>query len=154
MKFSIEQDSRYEEAKISILCAQRTDDILALEKLILDFLEQREKQSQKILGLKDDAEYFLLPKNILFFQTEANNVYAHTELDSYLTKYKLYELENLLPIFFQRISKSTLINTEKILSVKRELSGSAILYLNQSSKKVYCSRAYYHELRTKLLIKY
>lgn len=149
MKFSSELDPACAEPHISIKFSERTEDIQSLEKLILDFLSQQEK----IIGIKENIEFFLSPKEILFFQTEDNSIYAHTEQDSYLTKHKLYELDSKLPSFFQRVSKSTIVNINKIVASKRELNGSAILHFNHSSKMVYCSRSYYHDLRAKLISK-
>lgn len=150
MKFRLEQDANCTETEILLRFSSKTEEIEKLEKLIAQFLNQNEK----IVGFQEEKEFFLSPKDILFFQTEENFLFAHTSNNFYLTKYKLYELEEKLPPFFQRISKSTIVNTEKVLSSQRELNGSALLSLFNSNKTIYCSRNYYAELKNKLLRTY
>ena len=41
----------------------------------------------------EDTEYYLSLDEILFFETEAKEVWVHTTDKMYQTRYKLYELE-------------------------------------------------------------
>ena len=59
---------------------------------------------------------------------------------------KLYELENILPNSFLRISKSTIVNIQKIYSLSHSVSSHLITFQN-SHKQVYVSRMYYKVLK-------
>ena len=63
---------------------------------------------------KGNTEYYIAVDNILFFETDNGQINAHTRDDIYQVKYKLYELENILPGYFMRISKSAILNTKQI----------------------------------------
>ncbi len=55
---------------------------------------------------KESSEYFLDLADILFFETDSKD-FAHARNEAYEVKLKLYELEEILPIFLW-ISKSTI----------------------------------------------
>ena len=59
---------------------------------------------------KDRSEYFLDLGTLLFFETDGKRICGHTRNEAYEVKQKLYELEELLPIAFCRISKSAIVN--------------------------------------------
>ncbi len=54
---------------------------------------------QKYVFYKGNTEYYLPLKDILFFQTEGEQILAYTKEDVYEMKYKLYQLEEMLPGF-------------------------------------------------------
>lgn len=89
-------------------------------------------------------------EEILFFETESKLVYAHTRDNVLETEYKLYELEELLPGFFMRISKSAIVNLNHIYSIARNLTSSSVVEFAQSHKQVYVSRNYYKALVERL----
>ena len=62
-------------------------------------------------------------------------------------KYKLYELEEKLPSYFLRISKSTILNTRKVYSITKNLAGASKIEFQDTYKTVYCSRNYYKALK-------
>ena len=70
-----------------------------------------------------------------------------------LTIYKLYELEEFLPGYFMRVSKSTILNTNHIYSITRSISSSSKVEFQNTHKQVYVSRYYYKPLKIKLLEK-
>ena len=68
----------------------------------------------------------------------------------YEVKYKLYELEGILPNNFMRVSKSTILNVNYIYSITRNLTSSSLVEFKNTHKKVYVSRYYYKPLKIKL----
>jgi len=106
--------------------------------------------TQKLVFYKDATEYYLELDEILFFETDETGISAHTKKDVYQTKYKLYELEDLLPGFFMRVSKSTILNTRHIYSINRNLTASSVVAFSGTHKQVYVSRYYYKPLISKL----
>ncbi|QIK70558.1 LytTR family transcriptional regulator [Erysipelothrix sp. HDW6C] len=107
-------------------------------------------QSQEILVEERGNEHAIDLNRILFFETEVDNVYAHTQQKSYRTKYRLYELEALLPNNFMRISKSTIVNTQHIASIERNLTSSRCIQFFDTHKVSYVSRMYFSLLKKKL----
>jgi DNA-binding LytR/AlgR family response regulator len=68
----------------------------------------------------------------------------------YTAPYKLFELENILPSSFVRISKSSIANVMRISSLSRELVGNGEITFTRSDKKTYFSRGYYKILRDRI----
>lgn len=104
------------------------------------------KSKPSIQFFKQDTEYYLDLDAILFFESDNGRVYAHTANDMFFTTQKLYELENILPNSFLRISKSTIVNIQKIYSLSHSVSSHLITFQN-SHKQVYVSRMYYKVLK-------
>ena len=102
MKLRIEIDSNLEETEIVIKAAALTDEIADLQRLL------QESKSPRLIFYKGTGEYYLDLSEILFFETEGNKIYAHTQKDAYEVRLKLYELEAILPRYFSRVSKSTI----------------------------------------------
>ena len=73
-------------------------------------------------------------------------VFAHTKKDMFSVCQKLYELENILPRSFMRISKSTIVNIQKIYSLSHSVSSHLITF-QDTHKQVYVSRMYYKILK-------
>lgn len=145
MKLRIEIDKNINENEVVIKCNELTTEVEAIQKLLSDMLTPKEK----IVFFKNDTEYYIDMNEILFFETEDNTICAHTSCDIFTVKYKLYELEELLPGFFMRISKSAILNTNHIYSISHSLSSSRVEFQN-SHKQVYVSRYYFKPLKIKL----
>ncbi len=109
-----------------------------------------ELQNTSIQAIYRGSDIVLDPKDILFFETEQNTVYAHALTESFETRYKLYELEDLLSNRFIRISKSTIANIQEISSIERNITSSRKISFFNSVKVVYVSRMYYPLLKEKL----
>ena len=105
MKVRIEIDSNIEEDEIIIKCKELTKSIQKIEETI-----QQENQIINFTFYKDNTEYYIPLNSILFFETSGNEINAHTSNEIYKVKYKLYELEEILPINFIRVSKSTILS--------------------------------------------
>lgn len=88
-------------------------------------------------------------REILFFETNERNVYAHTVDNAFLIHYRLYELEENLPDDFLRVSKSSILNVNEILSLTRSVTGNLVKFKN-TYKQIYVSRRFLKELKNKL----
>ena len=146
MKIRIEIDENLIEDEVVIHCAGITDEVTKVQKAVSEVVNA----TQKLVFYKDATEYYLELDEILFFETDENGISAHTRKEVYQTKYKLYELEDLLPGFFMRVSKSTILNTRHIYSINRNLTASSVVAFNGTHKQVYVSRYYYKPLISKL----
>ena len=145
MKIKIEMDEQAEE-EVIIRCRGMTEQIAAIQRAV----SEAAGSVQKIVLYKGNTEYYLPMNDILFFETADHGVAAHTGNDMYEAGYKLYELEEILPGFFMRVSKSTILNTSHIFSINRNLTASSVVAFENTHKKVYVSRYYYKPLISKL----
>ena len=121
-----------------------TEDVARLQQLIL------EQKMTPLTFYKDRSEYFVDVSKILFFETDGEKIYAHTREEAYEVRQKLYELEEILPIAFCRISKSTIVNTKQIYSIEKSFSGTSTVNFYQTHKQVHVSRHYYQLLKERL----
>ncbi|MGN0341041.1 MAG: LytTR family DNA-binding domain-containing protein [Lachnospira sp.] len=145
LKIRIEMSEDVQE-EVVIRCREITPEIIRLQQL----LSGNSDRSNQFLVYRGDTEYYLNVNDIIFFETEGNAVMAHTRNDVYETRRKLYELEELLGGRFQRISKSAIVNVDKVYSIKRNVTSSSAIEFQGTHKQIYVSRAYYKVLREKL----
>ena len=143
MKVRIELDLSMDEPEILIRAPRLTQELAQLQESIL---------KQKLVPLafyKDRSEYFLDLANILF-ETDGEKIFGHNKDEAYEVKQKLYELEELLPIAFCRISKSTIVNAKADLFFREVFSGTSTVNFYQTHKQVHVSRRYYQVLKERL----
>lgn len=145
MKIRMEIDPDAPE-ELVIRCKALTADIVKLEQL----LTKEWNPSGEMILYQDDTEYYIETKRILFFETEGTQVLAHTEKEIFETRKKLYELEDILGSAFLRISKSAIVNLDKIYSIRRNLTASSEISFRGTHKQIYVSRAYYKVLKEKI----
>jgi len=146
VKVHIEVDESMPTDEVLIRCGRADESIRNICQLILE----HGGAEPNITFYKENMEFYFPLSNILFFETEGEHIYAHTGDDSYLIKYRLYELENLLPRSFVRVSKSTIANAAKVYSVTRNITSASLIQFAGSHKQVYASRNYYNDLQQRL----
>ena len=146
MKIKIEIDENLSEDEVLIRCRGLTEQVTEIQKAVSEVVNT----SQRFVFYRGNTEYYLALDEILFFETDGDGINAHTRDNIYQTKYKLYELEDLLPGCFMRISKSSIVNTNHIYSISRNLTASSVVAFAGTHKQVYVSRYYYKPLVNKL----
>lgn len=146
MKVTIELDASLTENEVLIRCPSLDAEVRELQ----DALRRASFCSRKFACSHDGKEYFIPLADILFFETDAGRVRAHTASGIYFTKLKLYELEEMLSGTFMHISKSAILNAERVYSITKSLSGSSVVEFYGTHKQVYVSRHYYKPLKMKL----
>ena len=127
-----------EDDEVVINCAELTDEVRRIQRILSEELEQ-----SIIEGFSGETLFHIRPDEVLFFETEGGAVFAHTVTGCYHIKLRLYELENTLPRNFIRISKSAILNTRLICSVTGGISSSRLVRFSNCHKQVYISRKYY-----------
>lgn len=135
-----------ESEEIVIRCRERTDEIKRIESVVENLLRGG---SELVLSI-GSREYYVPKSEILFFETYDGKVCAHTKDRMYQTAYKLFELEEILPVYFVRISKSVIANVRLISSLSRELTGNGEITFKECDKATYFSRGYYKILKDKI----
>lgn len=105
------------------------------------------------LQAKMEGDYqFVDAMDVLYFESVDNRVFLYTENAVMEVKQRLYELEDMLSKQdFIRISKSQIININKIKTLKPELNRT-ILATMCNGEQLYISRKYVKELRSLLAI--
>ncbi len=146
MKIKVDVNPEIKETEITISCSELNEDIINLQK-------QLTKQSGNEIQLElhnENTSYFVRVSDILYFETCDGQIIAQGAIDAYDSDYRLYELEELLPYYFIRVSKSTIVNTKKIAAITRNVTASSLIRFKDSTKIAYVSRSYYHQLRDRL----
>ncbi len=145
MKIKIEIDETAQEDEIIVKCRELNDNVRRIQQAVTELSDRNE-----IEFFKDGTEYFLPVESVLFFETAGNLINAHTADDVFQVKFKLYELENILPGYFVRVSKSTILNIRHIYSIEKNITSSSLVRFSKTHKQVYVSRNYYRFLKQRL----
>lgn len=145
MKIRIEIDETVQEDEVIVKCRELNDNVRRIQQAVSEISDRNE-----IEFFKDGAEYFLPVESVLFFETAGNLIDAHTADDVFQVKAKLYELENILPGYFVRVSKSTILNIRHIYSIEKNITSSSLVRFSKTHKQVYVSRNYYKFLKQRL----
>ena len=147
MKLRIEVTDGLPEYEVVIRCGRVDDTVQKLQAYIQSL------NKPKLTFYKGQQEFYLPFEEILFFETDGEQVHAHTESDSFRVKHRLYELENLLPSTFARAAKGTIVNASRIYAISRNLTSSSLIRFSGTHKQVFVSRHYYQSLKDKILVK-
>lgn len=147
MKVRIEiNENTNDEDEVIIRCNKLDDRV----QRVFDTITDISKGSKHLMLYKDNVDFYIPLDSIYFFETSDSCISAHTAGSVYETTYRLYELEELLPGNFMRVSKSTIINLNHIYSISRNLTSSSAIQLRNTHKQVFVSRHYYKSLKQRL----
>ena len=143
MKIVIQTDSSVQETTLSITCKDITPE---LERLISVF-----RLADKKLSAKKNGEVHLIDlKSVLYVESLERNTFIYTDDDVYESNYRLYELESLLgECNFVRVNKSTLLNLNKIKSIKSDIDRRIRVTL-ENGYQLIISRSYAEEFKSKI----
>lgn len=142
MKITIETPKPGEEDEVIIRCAAVDDNMLRLIYAM--------REGEKLTGYLEDKIVKLPHKDIYYFESVDNKVFAYTSKETYEIHKKLYEIEQEFEhTDFLRISKSAIVNTAKIAYVKPAFNGRFEATL-KNGEKIIISRQYVAELKKKI----
>ncbi|WP_162000227.1 LytTR family transcriptional regulator DNA-binding domain-containing protein [Companilactobacillus halodurans] len=145
MKIRLDISAGYPEKEIVIKANKKDAEV----DEIVNTLQNIASKFNQLTGFIGETAYSLELKDILFFETNDRNVYAHTIDNAFLIHYRLYELEENLPDNFLRVSKSSILNVDEILSLTSSVTGNLIHFKN-TYKTLYVSRRFLKNLKNKL----
>ena len=146
MKIRVEIDENVKEEEIILRCRELNDETIAIQKRIAEAVNE----GMKLTVTRGESEYYLNLQEILFFETAGVAVAVHTVNQIYTTHQRLYELEEILPGIFLRVSKSTILNIGRIHSVRKNITGASEVEFDGTAKKAFVSRSYFKLLTDKL----
>lgn len=148
MKITIENPLPGQEDEIVIRVAELTEDILDTVKKL-----KNNETKDSVAVISGDSILMLQTKDIFYFDSVDDKVFAYTKDKNYEIKMKLYEIEEDYSFSsFIRVSKNTILNIKKIEHLSPEFNGRFIAKLI-NSEKVMISRGYVPSLKKKLGIK-
>ena len=142
MRVRFEQVDEKEKEQALIRAVEKTADILSAMDLL-------ENGSGGIQVIKDRNTFFCKLTQIYYIESVDKRSFVYTKGGCYETKYRLYELEELLDSRFLRSAKAMIVNIRKIRSVKSELNGRMRAEL-LNGEQIIISRGYVKELKEKL----
>lgn len=143
MKININIDNHYKETEVTINCAQMNEE---LEKVIVSL----RVLDLKLTGTKNNQTYILDVAQILYIDTADKKTFLYTKTDVYETTLRLFELEQQLSASdFFRAGKSSIINFNKIKSLKSDIDGRLIVTM-ENNEKLIVSRQYASFVKNKL----
>ena len=100
-----------------------------------------------VSGVKEEKRYEIPVSEIFYIESVDNRTFLYTRDNCYETSVKLYEFEELLKgKCFLRISKSVVLNTMKVESIKPALNGRFSCLL-QNGESVIISRKYVRDFK-------
>lgn len=143
MKITIETPGQGEEDEIIIRCASLDEELM---RLIYKLKMGREK-----LAVFSDKGITMMPlKEIYYFESVDNKVFAYCKTEVYEVHRKLYELEtDYESMDFLRISKSTIVHLPKISHLVPLFHGRFEAVL-KNGEKIGISRQYVAMMKKKL----
>lgn len=143
MKIRIRRVNAPCETEISIICSDSPDEET---RSLIRRLRLWEKE---VIGYKDGEAHKLSLQDIFYIECVDEKIFFYLEQRVYETQQKLYEWEEQLEdTSFVRVSKSTILNTEKLRSV-RPLLGGKMEATMVNGEKLIISRHYLPGFRRK-----
>ena len=130
-----------------------TEDLVIYTKKITPRIEQfvQSLNTMNIIAQHRGSDLNIPIEDILFFETEDDAVVVHLKKDYYRTRYKLYELLELLPESFMRISKSCIVNVDSVSGYECSITSSRTVFFVDSHKSNFVSRMYFSDFKARLL---
>ena len=143
MKIIIETPQPGQEDEIIVRCA-------ALDDKLMKLIYSLKSDSDTLTGYIEDKIIKLTPRDIYYFESVDNKVFAYTGKGVYEVHKKLYEIEQQYShTDFLRISKSAIVNVAKIAYISPIFNGRFEATL-RNDEKIIISRQYVNELKKKL----
>lgn len=144
MRLIMSERQDLEQPEVTIAYCEMTESV----KRVSDFVRYVD---QTILGRKDNEEYAIPVSNIYYVESVDKKTFVYCETEVFQSNSKLYELENSLPREnFVRVSKSTILNVEKLKGIKT-LVNSKLEAMLLNGERVCVTRKYLKVIREALL---
>ncbi len=143
MKITILDTAPDEEDEIIIKCRKVDDNLLKL-------MNQLKQGNTRLNVYREGKIHLIEPKEIYYFESVDQKVFAYCETEVYESKSKLYELEAELSVEdFFRSGKSAILNLSKVKSLTPAFGGRFEALL-ENGEKVIISRQYVGVLKERL----
>ncbi len=143
MKVTIVDVGPDEEEELILKCR-------SLDESLVEIINRFKRGGGKLTAYQDGNMFFIEPEEVFYFESVEQKVFAYCKSEVYQVKSKLYELLDELPGWkFVRVSKSVILNLNKIKSLTPAFSGRYEALL-KNGEKVIISRQYVGLLKESL----
>ena len=133
-----------EEPEVTIAYHEMTESV----KRVSDYVRYVD---QTILCKKDNEEIAVLINDIFYLESVDKKVFVYCEKEVFRSNYKLYELEEMLSqAGFVRVSKSVLLNIEKLMGLKTLVNSKLEARLS-NGESICVTRKYLKDIKSELL---
>lgn len=145
MKVIINRQEKGEEECASLLVYREDTDIARLR----DYLEKERFRGTWLECRREQETHRIHSREILYIESVHEVQKVHTASGIYETRLRLYELEERLPETFVRISRSVILQLDKVSYYKPLMNGLMQAQLI-GGEQVYISRQYLKKVRDKI----
>ena len=134
-----------ENLQVMIKCRELDDEVMRL-KCHIELFDQR------LQAKKENELYFVNSSDVLYFESVDNRTFLYSEDAVMEVRQRLYELEMILSEKdFIRISKSQIVNINKIRALRPELNRT-LLATMRNGEQLSVSRKYVKAIRNLLSV--
>ncbi len=117
MKLLIEQNNEGAETEIHIKCGM-------IDAGLQHIIDEIQALMFSLPVSKDGAVSKLSPEEIYYFESVDERTFVYSRTEVYMCGYKLYEVEEKIgKCGFARISKSVIVNIQKIQQIRPQFNG-------------------------------
>ena len=118
-------------------------------KELVQIISQETYRACSLPVISDGKQYQLDCRHILYAESAEEKTAVYTNYKQFFSKKRLYELEEMLPEDFVRISKSVILNLDQVECYSPQLNGIMKAVLKNGAE-VYISRQYLKKLRYRI----
>ena len=132
------------EPEVTIAYGEMTESV----KRVSEYVQYVDKS---ILCKKDNEEYAVFIDDIFYLESVDKKVFVYCEKEVLRSNCKLYELEEMLSqVGFVRVSKSVILNIEKLVGIKT-LVNSKLEGRLSNGERICVTRKYLKDIKQELL---
>jgi len=144
MRLILNERPEMEKPEVTIAYSEMTASV----KRVADFVRSVE---QTILCKKDEEECSVPVGDIFYIESVDKKTFAYCEKEVYMCSLRLYEIEKMVEkAGFVRVSKSTILNIERLKGVKT-LVNSRLEAILSNGERVCVTRKYLKDIREALI---
>lgn len=144
MRLILNERPEMEKPEVTIAYSEMTASV----KRVADFVRSVE---QTILCKKDEEECSVPIGDIYYIESVDKKTFVYCEKDVYMCNLRLYEIEKMVEqAGFVRVSKSTILNIERLKGVKT-LVNSRLEAILSNGERVCVTRKYLKDIREALI---
>jgi len=141
LRIEVNVNKREDDPRIEIYAREWSEELQQMMQNLKAFVSET-----KLYGQKEDEIYPLEIDKIIHIYSENNYIFAENDNDRFRLQLRLYELEEMLPKQFVRISQSEIINIHYIHKLKQEVNGFIKIYF-KNGKITHSSRRYLKRIK-------
>lgn len=144
MRLILNERPEMEKPEVTIAYSEMTASV----KRVADFVRSVE---QTILCKKDEEECSVPVGDIFYIESVDKKAFVYCEKEVYMCSLRLYEIEKMVEkAGFVRVSKSTILNIERLKGVKT-LVNSRLEAILSNGERVCVTRKYLKDIREALI---